>query len=768
MRGARARSGARSAAMARVYVHLEEEDVAAVFDVDAAEGAAAVAERFRERMRERGVAPAAMRGPLALRTAGGEAIDAADSVAAAVGDRGDVFVVVGDDAGGDAVGTTAGGEHAEQAPAPAGTAGGGGGGRGDTADDSLLKHAQDAFQDRRFAEAKALYESVLQQDPRAFVAHVALVSCELAAGKHAAAAKRAAKSQKLFSKDGYLKLLLGDALAGQEEWELAIDEYDAALRVVTRGGDAAASMDALSTTAHDVRIKRARAMFHAGDETEACDEIMAVLQETDQSHPAALLEYSRVCVARGRDVDAVQVLLRLVVRNAADKEVRRELAAAVRRAGVQALLDEVGEKGTKSASAIAFLATVMKENGALDECLELYRLANSLEPGPSGATYALNLFHALEVANRCREALVSIARAFFTRNASVAWFGAAARLLEGLESAPEFGAGGLLKGRRGSGGERWRDAAFEQSTGDAAADADAEIGGAPLTVGSDEELNALALLFATVKVLYLVSAKRRAAALAAVASRAAGVQRPQPLHETLIRNEAAYFNCVAQLLETAPPPDLPMQGAAAHARKPLYVLGDSHCLPLAWRVLALRGEERVCVPMLVTGLKQWHLRQECLFYTKEHFDRVASTVPDGADVLALFGEIDCREGLATAVERGLYVDTAAAAAEVAKIYLRTLGALSMARKLNVFVHDVPPVLDPTRENVRVLNQALANTVAKAAAGKASGSLTFVPAAQSMLGEDGKLRPDLDFDATHLHPRYVESDLQRALDAATAA
>ena len=98
---------------------------------------------------------------------------------------------------------------------------------------------------------------------------------------------------------------------------------------------------------------------------------------------------------------------------------------------MQALLDEVGEKGTKSASAIAFLATVMKENGALDECLELYRLANSLEPGPSGATYALNLFHALEVANRCREALVSIARAFFTRNASVAWFGAASRLLEG-------------------------------------------------------------------------------------------------------------------------------------------------------------------------------------------------------------------------------------------------------------------------------------------------------------------------------------------------
>ena len=45
---------------------------------------------------------------------------------------------------------------------------------------------------------------------------------------------------------------------------------------------------------------------------------------------------------------------------------------------------------------------------------------------------------------------------------------------------------------------------------------------------------------------------------------------------------------------------------------------------------------------------------------------------------------------------------------------------------------------------------------------------WTPCSMKAYSEDGKLRPDLDFDATHLHPRYVESDLQRALDAATAA
>lgn len=44
------------------------------------------------------------------------------------------------------------------------------------------------------------------------------------------------------------------------------------------------------------------------------------------------------------------------------------------------------------------------------------------------------------------------------------------------------------------------------------------------------------------------------------------------LHTTLIRNEAAYFSCIAQLLEEHPPPPIKAQ------LKPLYLCGDSHTL----------------------------------------------------------------------------------------------------------------------------------------------------------------------------------------------
>ena len=50
----------------------------------------------------------------------------------------------------------------------------------------------------------------------------------------------------------------------------------------------------------------------------------------------------------------------------------------------------------------------------------------------------------------------------------------------------------------------------------------------------------------------------------------------KPLHATVIRNEAAYFGCLQQLLAAHPPPSLAGR-PASHA--PLFLLGDSHCLP---------------------------------------------------------------------------------------------------------------------------------------------------------------------------------------------
>lgn len=163
-------------------------------------------------------------------------------------------------------------------------------------------------------------------------------------------------------------------------------------------------------------------------------------------------------------------------------------------------------------------------------------------------------------------------------------------------------------------------------------------------------------------------------------------------------------------LNTPPPPP------------PCARAGDSHCLPPAWRVLDVRGARLLLRPVLATGVKVWHLRDSSTFYPKLDFLQGAKTLPQGATALLLFGEIDCREGIVRAVERGYYAvrcrpeereragwgcltsrprtrfaqSADDAARSLAEIYVQTLEEVSVKRGIRVIVHPVLPVLDLTR------------------------------------------------------------------------
>lgn len=87
------------------------------------------------------------------------------------------------------------------------------------------------------------------------------------------------------------------------------------------------------------------------------------------------------------------------------------------------------------------------------------------------------------------------------------------------------------------------------------------------------QLDLLALLFTVVKLLYMGGALPRCARVVHLLT-AASAASSQELHKTLIRNEAAYFGCVKQLVLQHPPPPQPQPAATL----PLYLCGDSHCL----------------------------------------------------------------------------------------------------------------------------------------------------------------------------------------------
>jgi hypothetical protein len=70
--------------------------------------------------------------------------------------------------------------------------------------------------------------------------------------------------------------------------------------------------------------------------------------------------------------------------------------------------------------------------------------------------------------------------------------------------------------------------------------------------------------------------------------------------------------------------------------------------------ISLQGEDKIIHPILSTGTKIWHLRDESIFYPKYNFNSAISKIPDGATTIFCFGEIDCREALLLCVEKGKY------------------------------------------------------------------------------------------------------------------
>ena len=98
---------------------------------------------------------------------------------------------------------------------------------------------------------------------------------------------------------------------------------------------------------------------------------------------------------RERPKDAISVLVRLIVREPNNKVVKSTLAESLQSPlGLECLYEELSTAATV-ASALAFLATSIKDHGAVDEAIRLYQRTLKLEP--AAGSYALNLMHSLEV-----------------------------------------------------------------------------------------------------------------------------------------------------------------------------------------------------------------------------------------------------------------------------------------------------------------------------------------------------------------------------------
>jgi len=294
---------------------------------------------------------------------------------------------------------------------------------------------------------------------------------------------------------------------------------------------------------------------------------------------------------------------------------------------------------------------------------------------------------------------------------------------------------------------------------------------------TDEELSLLGLYFTVVKLLFTMG---RLDLVPAVLRATEPGRLIEKVSRTPMKNEHAYYTTIALVMQYFNAPEFadprPLLGSADPTEGKLYVCADSHSLPMSWQQLDVAGVPTVTINRLVTGLKIWHLRDEGRFFPKRNFEAVVKTIPEGADALFCFGEIDCREGIMRALEKGYHANVGECLEALLQIYASTLVRVKRQRKLRrVFVLAPLPVLDVTRHIVVAFNETFRKFMVKQTElimVDATNDLLVSPAEGTRkpheiplsMGEGRVLRSDLALDNTHISPRFVKAVLEPAINA----
>ncbi|CEG39301.1 Tetratricopeptide-like helical [Plasmopara halstedii] len=496
----------------------------------------------------------------------------------------------------------------------------------------------------------------------------------------------------------------------------------------------------------------------------------------------ALLVYAQIAHDRGKKSEALSMVLRVLVKKPNDRAVKMTLVSFLVQTDSIDCLKEAVPLGSPSAgAAYAFIATVLKDYSAVDQAITCFQLAQT--NSPENASYALNHAHVLEISCRYAEAY-DVLILFFRKNRTVS-------VGNGEIGVEELFAGSFVdildRANAWDGTHNAvdtsnsldRDKALHWSVDCVSEDAEnAKV----TTVSLDSkfkaenfkiafskkpssmllaaDLDLLACFFTVVKILFLTG---RLAILPSLVRVLEPMRLGFELHRTTIRNEQAYYACIAQLLTinkllNISRPQLSLQTSLDS----IYVCGDSHTLATAWRELCLRGESILLRPALVTGLKHWHLRNESTFYPKFNFWRVITNIPCKSRVIFLFGEIDCRDGILNAVNKCKYETIQEGMAHTIDIFMNVLSDVVKQYQFDAYIHPIVPVLDETRSLVLQYNKIFQKRVAQSSICK---WLDFLDELIT-LDDPPKLRPEYELDGTHLHPLYL-SKLETALSKASS-
>lgn len=485
----------------------------------------------------------------------------------------------------------------------------------------------------------------------------------------------------------------------------------------------------------DIRAKEAYRLYSQGRYPEAFAIYSDILRRNPDHYPS-LQGYIEEMYRRKHIKEGVHVALRLLIQQGEENngELNKRTGAVFAKliaepSGLSYILTLMqGNAATSNAEALDFLGKVAMDHGELNASLALRQVA--LNAKPDSALVMSHIIDANEVLMQTDKALL-LAKQFLQNNPLLTVGGArAAAVLKAWETKkPQTIEVPDMSGRTD------------------------RLEATPYTL---EELALIDLYYRIVKLLYLKGDREAVSAIVPTIKPAqiAG----EELHLTHIRNGNSYFLYIEALLTVPIEPE----NLKLSESNRLYMMGDSHCLSLAWRTLTLKTpgehkspEKKVLMPFLINGCKIWHLRKESNFYPKVQFYQALKLLPKGATALFIFGEIDCREGIIYAMQKGLYTSLDEALSVVVDIYIDVLRSVATTKRLKrLYVHPVPPVLNETRSFVAIFNRILGSRLARLRKYEPHTVIRWFHIESEFLTLDRTtLLEELQFDGSHLHPRY---------------
>ena len=486
---------------------------------------------------------------------------------------------------------------------------------------------------------------------------------------------------------------------------------------------------------HDANVALAEALESMGQLPNAFQLFLTVSQMTEKQHLGALIGYARIGYQINHVTldDVFIVILNAVAHRKNDAKFHSYFADMVQENGGYDALRKQMHDLWFDAKTVLYIGTFLRECGVLDQCLKLVKHSFSLDP--SNINIALLIFHIHE--NLC---LLQPGLAFVAEFCN----GMLERqVVRKIDLSPFVK---VIRFIEKNDVEQLETYLCQQLAPEKEAKKPSPKGNL-----SNTELELLGLYFTVVKTCYVNGHVRAIPLFIKLLDPL--FKMNSDLHTTLIRNEQAYYSCISQIYQSVPPtPDVP-------SSPKLYFVGDSHVLPVAWRTIKGNGNEYCIHPVLVTGLKIWHLKKESRFYTKVSFQHSLKMIPQGAVCVFAFGEIDCREGVVSAVQKCAYDTIDDCMKNLVEIYVKCLIDVQKKKKGKIFVHPVPPVLKETLANVVKFNEHLKSRVVK------TPKLFWLDFFEELLDEKSFLKDIYQFDGTHLHPSYLsllENSLQKHL------